>query len=59
MMKTYREDMRIWENKEYHAHPVLCDGDGSIMKLRKWFAGFLDPRDPTNVRRLPVTREHA
>lgn len=55
MMKTYREDMRIWESKEYHAHPVLCDGDGSIMKLRRWFAGFLDPRDAGNVRHLPVS----
>lgn len=55
MMKTYREDLRIWENKEYHAHPVLCDGDGSIMKLRRWFSGFLDPREASNVRRLPVT----
>lgn len=42
MMKTYREDMQIWENKEYNAHPVLCDGDGSIMKLRRWFGRFLD-----------------
>ncbi|MBL8947103.1 MAG: Rieske 2Fe-2S domain-containing protein [Myxococcales bacterium] len=55
MMKTYREDMRIWENKEYHAHPVLCDGDGSIMKLRRWFAGFLDPADGPKLARLPIS----
>lgn len=42
MMKTYHEDMQIWENKEYNAHPVLCEGDGSIMKLRRWFGRFLD-----------------
>jgi 3-ketosteroid 9alpha-monooxygenase subunit A len=42
MMRTYREDMQIWESKEYHAHPVLCDGDGSIMKLRGWFKQFYD-----------------
>ena len=45
MMKTYREDMQIWESKEYQAHPVLCDGDGSIMKLRRWFGRFLDSRE--------------
>lgn len=55
MMKTYREDMRIWESKEYHAHPVLCDGDGSIMKLRRWFAGFLDPADGPKLARLPIS----
>jgi 3-ketosteroid 9alpha-monooxygenase subunit A len=43
MMRTYREDMQIWESKEYHAHPVLCDGDGSIMKIRGWFKQFYDP----------------
>lgn len=53
MMKTYREDMRIWESKEYHARPVLCDGDGAIMKLRRWFSGFLDPA-PVKVTRLDV-----
>lgn len=57
MMKTYREDMRIWENKEYQSHPVLCDGDGSIIKLRRWFAGFLDPKEPavTGPTRLPIS----
>jgi 3-ketosteroid 9alpha-monooxygenase subunit A len=53
MMKTYREDMRIWESKEYHAHPVLCDGDGSIMKLRRWFSTFLDPAQAAPIR-LPI-----
>lgn len=42
MMRTYREDMQIWESKEYLPHPVLCDGDGSIMKLRRWYSQFYD-----------------
>jgi hypothetical protein len=42
MMRTYREDLRIWESKEYLPHPVLCDGDGSIMKLRRWYAQFFE-----------------
>ncbi|MEM6291699.1 MAG: Rieske 2Fe-2S domain-containing protein [Myxococcota bacterium] len=49
MMKTYREDMQIWEHKEYHSRPVLCDGDGSIMKLRKWYAQFYEPTDETSA----------
>jgi hypothetical protein len=25
---------------------VLCDGDGPIMKLREWYAGFYDDNHP-------------
>jgi len=42
MMKTYHEDMQIWESKEYLSHPILCDGDGSIMRLRRWYGQFYD-----------------
>jgi nitrite reductase/ring-hydroxylating ferredoxin subunit len=45
MMQTYQEDKQIWEHKEYHPHPVLCDGDGSIMKLRTWYRQFYDPAE--------------
>lgn len=45
MMRTYHEDMQIWETKEYLKHPVLCDGDGSIIKLRSWYRQFLDPEE--------------
>lgn len=54
MMKTYAEDMQIWEHKEYHSRPVLCDGDGSIMKLRRWFAKFYEPQDQPGHRSLEV-----
>ena len=57
MMKTYHEDMQIWEHKEYHSRPVLCDGDGSIMKLRKWYAQFFEPQDdapPSKAKRSPA-----
>ncbi len=50
MMKTYHEDMQIWESKEYHARPILCDGDGSIMKLRRWYAQFHDPVEDASTR---------
>ena len=26
--KQMNEDIPIWENKVYHARPLLCDGDG-------------------------------
>jgi hypothetical protein len=34
------EDSVIWEHKTYHERPLLCDGDGPIAKLRKWFGQF-------------------
>jgi phenylpropionate dioxygenase-like ring-hydroxylating dioxygenase large terminal subunit len=46
MMKTYHEDMRIWEGKEYLAHPVLCDGDGAIIQLRRWYSQFFETKIP-------------
>ena len=33
-------DIPIWDNKVYHKHPLLCDGDGPIMKFRKYFKQF-------------------
>jgi len=42
MMRTYHEDMQIWESKEYLPHPVLCDGDGAIIKLRRWYSQFFE-----------------
>ena len=34
------QDIPIWENKIYLDTPLLCDGDGSIRKYRKWFSQF-------------------
>ena len=47
-MKTYLEnvktgfedDLRIWEHKVYRDPPVLCDGDGPIGKMRRWYRQF-------------------
>lgn len=33
-------DIPIWEHKIHRADPVLCDGDGPIMRFRKYFAQF-------------------
>lgn len=45
MMRTYHEDMQIWQSKEYLPHPVLCDGDGAIMKLRRWYSQFFETHE--------------
>ena len=41
--RGFRQDIAIWENKVWRDRPVLCDGDGPIMKLRKWYGTFYAP----------------
>jgi 3-ketosteroid 9alpha-monooxygenase subunit A len=36
----FEDDLRIWENKLYRETPVLCDGDGPITQLRRWYRQF-------------------
>jgi phenylpropionate dioxygenase-like ring-hydroxylating dioxygenase large terminal subunit len=38
--RQYGQDIPIWENKRYLAKPLLCDGDGPILALRRYFAQF-------------------
>jgi len=40
MSKGFQEDIDIWREKRFTANPVLCDGDGPFIKLRKWYAQF-------------------
>jgi 3-ketosteroid 9alpha-monooxygenase subunit A len=37
---AFSQDIEIWETKIYRNDPVLCDGDGPITKLRKWYDQF-------------------
>lgn len=38
--KQLEEDSVIWEHKVYNESPILCDRDGPIAKLRKWYGQF-------------------
>ena len=40
----FLEDVQIWENKVFRDVPLLCASDGPIMKLRKWYHQFYQPR---------------
>lgn len=43
-------DLPIWNNKIYQARPLLCDGDGQILRFRQYFAQFYIPaREPERV----------
>jgi 3-ketosteroid 9alpha-monooxygenase subunit A len=42
----FEDDIRIWENKLYRDVPVLCDGDGPINQLRRWYRQFYAGPEP-------------
>lgn len=37
---AFSQDIEMWESKIYRPDPILCDGDGPIAKLRKWYEQF-------------------
>ncbi len=39
------QDLRIWENKIYRAHPVLCEADKYLAQFRRWTRQFYSPSD--------------
>ena len=41
----YHEDVEIWEHKRYVDKPILCDGDGPVGRLRRWYKQFYEPID--------------
>jgi len=41
---AFGQDVEIWKDKVYRANPILCDGDGPIAKLRRWYEHFYLPR---------------
>lgn len=45
---AFREDVAIWDSKTRVDNPLLCEGDGPIYRLRKWYQQFY-----TDVADLP------
>lgn len=43
---AFGQDVEIWRSKVYQSDPILCDGDGPINKLRKWYEQFYLPLQP-------------
>lgn len=39
-------DIPIWQHKVHRADPILCDGDGPIMRFRRYFAQFYAETTP-------------
>lgn len=40
---AFGQDVLIWQDKMYREDPILCDGDGPINKLRRWYDQFYQP----------------
>ncbi|WP_162300055.1 Rieske 2Fe-2S domain-containing protein [Kineobactrum sediminis] len=40
---AFGQDVEIWKDKVFRADPILCDGDGPINKLRRWYEQFYLP----------------
>jgi 3-ketosteroid 9alpha-monooxygenase subunit A len=43
---AFGQDVEIWKDKIYRQDPILCDGDGQINKLRRWYEQFYLPLSP-------------
>lgn len=43
-------DLPIWNNKIHRTNPLLVDGDGDILRYRKWFSQFYaDDSEPARM----------
>ena len=40
VIRQHAQDITIWEHKKFHENPVLCDGDGPIHLIRKYYQQF-------------------
>jgi 3-ketosteroid 9alpha-monooxygenase subunit A len=36
----FLQDVEIWKNKTRIANPLLCDEDGPVYQLRRWYEQF-------------------
>lgn len=50
-------DIPIWHNKFHLENPVLCDGDGPIMRFRKYFSQFYVNGPYSQDRSVPADLE--
>lgn len=40
-VESFQQDVDIWNNKCVIDNPLLCDGDGPVNLVRKWYSQFL------------------
>lgn len=40
-IESFHQDVAVWDNKCIIDNPLLCDGDGPINLVRKWYSQFM------------------
>jgi 3-ketosteroid 9alpha-monooxygenase subunit A len=56
-IESFHQDVEVWNNKCIIDNPLMCDGDGPINLVRKWYSQFMT--DIADVREDQVrVREH-
>ena len=56
-IESFHQDVAIWNNKCIIDNPLMCDGDGPVHLVRKWYSQFMT--DLTDIREDQVrAREH-
>lgn len=56
-IESFQQDVEIWDNKCIIDNPLMCDGDGPIHMVRKWYSQFMMNRDQV-TEQLVKRREH-
>jgi 3-ketosteroid 9alpha-monooxygenase subunit A len=52
---SFFQDVRIWQHKTRIDNPLLCEGDGPVYQLRRWYEQFyrdIDKVEPDMVKRF-------
>ena len=56
-IESFHQDVAVWNNKCIIDNPLMCDGDGPIHLVRKWYSQFMT--DVADIREDQVrAREH-
>lgn len=56
-IESFHQDVAIWNNKCIIDNPLMCDGDGPIHMVRKWYSQFMT--DVAEIREDQIKyREH-
>jgi 3-ketosteroid 9alpha-monooxygenase subunit A len=60
-LESFHQDVAIWNNKCIIDNPLMCDGDGPIHLVRKWYSQFMtdvaDIRPDQDRQRKHTTME--
>jgi 3-ketosteroid 9alpha-monooxygenase subunit A len=56
-IESFHQDVAIWNNKCIIDNPLMCDGDGPIHMVRKWYSQFLTDRADITADQVKK-REH-